>query len=49
MSNCFFVSYGIQYEPMAKEEFEIKYNLKVLPAGLFVDASIIFWRVLQMD
>jgi len=42
MSNCFFISYGIQYEPMAREEFEIKYNLKVLPAGLFVDAEYNF-------
>jgi len=45
----FFISYGIQYEPMAKDEFEIKYNLKVLPAGLFVDAEYNFWRVLLLN
>jgi len=27
---------------MAKNDFEIKYNLKILPAGLFVDAEYNF-------
>lgn len=32
----------IQYEPLAKDDLEIKYNLKVLPAGLFVDVEYNF-------
>lgn len=35
-------SYGIQYEPMAKDRFEKQFNLKVLPAGLFVDREFNF-------
>lgn len=44
LSNFFFFyySYGIQYEPMAKEAFELMYNLIVLPAGLFVDKQYNF-------
>lgn len=35
-------SYGIQFESIAKTEFETMYNLKVLPAGLFVDFNLPF-------
>lgn len=35
-------SYGIQYEPMAKTQFEGKYKVKVLPAGLFFDEEFNF-------
>lgn len=39
----FFVNrYGIQYEPVAKEAFESLFNVKVLPAGLFVDEEFNF-------
>ncbi|KAL5239171.1 hypothetical protein ACI65C_006891 [Semiaphis heraclei] len=34
--------YGIQYEPMAKKDFELKLGLEVLPAGLFIDEIINF-------
>lgn len=34
--------YGIQYEPMAKEAFELLWKMKVLPAGLFVDKQFNF-------
>jgi len=36
------MTYGIQYEPMAKEAFELKFNLNVLPAGLFIDKQYNF-------
>ncbi|KAF0760963.1 Exonuclease [Aphis craccivora] len=35
-------SYGIQFESIAKPEFETMYNLKVLPASLFVDFNLSF-------
>ncbi|KAL5239311.1 hypothetical protein ACI65C_006721 [Semiaphis heraclei] len=36
------VKYGIQYEPVAREAFESLFNVKVLPAGLFVDEQFNF-------
>jgi hypothetical protein len=37
-----FTRYRIQYEPMVKEAFESLFNVKVLPAGLFVDEQYNF-------
>ncbi|KAL4105323.1 hypothetical protein QTP88_020571 [Uroleucon formosanum] len=37
-----YVLYGIQYEPMVKEAFESIFNVKVLPASLFVDEQYNF-------
>lgn len=34
--------YGIQYEPMAKQAFELKLGFTVLPAGLFIDGEFNF-------
>jgi len=33
-------SYGIQFEPVAKEEFELLYKFNVIAAGLFVDPTL---------
>lgn len=35
-------SYGIQFEPIARQEFEKLYGYNVVPAGLFVDFHIPF-------
>lgn len=39
---AFYYSYGIQFESIAKTEFETMYNCKVLPAGLFIDFKLPF-------
>lgn len=38
----FVYMYGIQYEPMAKKDFELKSGLEVLSASLFIDEIINF-------